>query len=218
MHNAERALDVLIHDLRAPLSVAQGYLRLVRENRLESPDDRDRAIASAMDALGRISGLCADASAYLQATGNDRAAARPLPAGEMIELVRGRLASSEVPVNIAGPLDDRRIRSCHSLDRLADAVARVVAAVLKEGGGRSGRVALDVAVRADELQLAIGPADARVELGQNARTAFDAWRGGHGLALPLACLTITDAGGRIWQLQGGPGAAGIAFPVEAACR
>ena len=35
-----KALNLLIHDLRAPLSVAQGYLRLVQQNRLEAEADR----------------------------------------------------------------------------------------------------------------------------------------------------------------------------------
>lgn len=209
---------MLIHDLRAPLSVAQGYLRLIRENRLESPEDRDRAIASAMDALGRISGLCTDASAYLQATSDSAPPARPVPVAAIVELVRGRLASTAIPITIREPLDDVRLGSGRSAEHLADAIARVVSAVLKEGGGRSGDAALDIAVRADELRLSIGTSQARAELGHDARPPFDAWRGGHGLALPLACRTIAEAGGQVWQLSNGRGAAGIAFPVGAAGR
>ena len=63
--DAEKALNLLIHDLRAPLSVAQGYLRLLHQNRLDSDADRQRALAQTMEALGRISRLCDDAAAYV---------------------------------------------------------------------------------------------------------------------------------------------------------
>ena len=43
--------------------------------------------------------------------------------------------------------------------------------------------------------------------------ALDPWRG-PGLALPLACRTITDAGGRVWSNGPGRAGAGVAFPLE----
>ena len=63
--DAEKALNLLIHDLRAPLSVAQGYLRLLSQNKLEGEADRQRAITQSMEALGRIVRFCDDASSYV---------------------------------------------------------------------------------------------------------------------------------------------------------
>ena len=48
-----KALHLLIHDLRAPLSVAQGYLRLLQQNRLEAETDRQRAMTQSIEALDR---------------------------------------------------------------------------------------------------------------------------------------------------------------------
>ena len=59
-----KALTLLIHDLRAPLSVAGGYLRLLRENRLASDEDRDRAFSGVVEAVKRISRLCDEASDF----------------------------------------------------------------------------------------------------------------------------------------------------------
>src|SRR4030095_11942542 len=59
-----KALALLIHDLRAPLSVASGYLRLIREDRLTSAEDRERALIGALEAVRRISRLCDEASDF----------------------------------------------------------------------------------------------------------------------------------------------------------
>jgi len=58
----ERALHVLIHDVRTPLGVAQGYLRMLREDRLGSPEERLRAITQAQQALDHVARLCPEAA------------------------------------------------------------------------------------------------------------------------------------------------------------
>lgn len=214
MSDVERALDLLIHDLRAPLSVAHGYLRLIKEERLGSIEERDRALAKAMDALGRISGLCTDASAFLRAPAKATAAAPLAPVGDTVDLVCRQLKARDIPVRVPEPLDAARWRVSRSSDDLADALVTVVAAAHQERGGRADDGALDIAVRENELRLCFGTATARDQLGHAPRSPFDAWRGGHGLSLPLACRTIAEVGGQIWQLPGGRGAVGVAFPVE----
>ena len=64
-----KALNLLIHDLRAPLSVAQGYLRLLQQNRIEAEPDRQRAMTQSMEALGRMTRLCEEAAAFVAETG-----------------------------------------------------------------------------------------------------------------------------------------------------
>jgi signal transduction histidine kinase len=67
MTDTERILQALLHDVRTPLGVAQGYLRLLREQRLETPEERERALSGASEALGRISRLCDEAGRELAA-------------------------------------------------------------------------------------------------------------------------------------------------------
>lgn len=215
MSDVERALDLLIHDLRAPLSVAHGYLRLIKDERLGSIEERDRALAKAMDALGRISGLCTDASAFLRAPATATAAA---PVGDTVDLVCRQLKARDIPVREPELLDAARWRVSRSSDDLADALVTVVAAAHQERGGRSDDAALDITVRANELRLCFGTASARDQLAHAPRSPFDAWRGGHGLSLPLACRTIAEAGGHIWQLPTERGAIGVALPVEVPAR
>ena len=65
MTEVERVLQELLHDLRTPLGVAQGYLRLIRDGRLAEGADRDRAIEQATAALADMARLCDTATAAL---------------------------------------------------------------------------------------------------------------------------------------------------------
>src|SRR3712207_1019781 len=66
MTDAERVLAMLIHDVRTPLGVAHGYLRLVRGDSLPGAADRDRGLAGTRDALAKISRICQEAGAFLE--------------------------------------------------------------------------------------------------------------------------------------------------------
>jgi hypothetical protein len=207
-----KALNLLIHDLRAPLSVAQGYLRLLQQNRLEVEADRDRAIAQSMEALGRITRLCEDAAAFVaDATVDGPMTA--LRASELVERVTQRCTarSSPLPIDTGTGLSGT-IRGTN-LDRLVESLAVVLCAV-----GRSARktpVRVSVHEEEKEARFLLGCDDDRAALVSGSPETFDPWRGGHGIALPLACRTITHAGGRIWTVADGRGAVGIALPEEA---
>ena len=82
-----RAFNLFVHDLRGPLSVAHGYLRLLRDERLASPAERERALAQTVDALGRISRLCADASSLVHSYESAPPAGTRVPARMLADQV-----------------------------------------------------------------------------------------------------------------------------------
>lgn len=85
----ERALTALLHDIRSPLGVAHGYLRLVREGRLPSDADRLRALDKTRDALGRITEICDAATTAAARAANSEPST--MPVNEFVDAVRGRL-------------------------------------------------------------------------------------------------------------------------------
>ena len=196
MTDAERVLNLLIHDVRTPLGVAHGYLRLIREQRLTTPDDRDRALASTQQALGRISRLCEEASGFLA----EPTDAAPVRAGIALLLARVAAQLGEQGVTLAAPDVDgtKTMVVGAGVDRIADAVSTTLRAMARNAPG---------GIRADTTG-----AELRFVAATDGRSGpFDPWRG-HGLAVPLACRLIASVGGRVGTEA--DGAPAIAFPVE----
>jgi signal transduction histidine kinase len=208
-----KALNLLIHDLRAPLSVALGYLRLLQQNRLEAEVDRQRAFTQSMEALGRIGRLCEDAAAFVAEPSSTDEPATSVRASQLVERVTEACTARCSPVTFEAELGLSGTVQTKHLDRLVQSLAVVLCAVrrstLKEPVGVS------VHEEGKEARFLLGCDDDRAALVSGPPEAFDPWRGGHGIALPLACRTIAEAGGRIWTIANGRGAVGIALPEEA---
>ena len=208
-----KAINVLIHDLRAPLSVAQGYLRLLQQNRLEAEADRQRAITQSMEALGRITRLCSDAAAFVAEPTATDATVVKIRASEMVERVTEACTARSSPLTIdTGTGLSGTIQSTN-LDGLVQSLAIVLCAVRRSALKEPVRVSVHEEEK--EARFLLGCDDDRAALVSGPPETFDPWRGGHGIALPLACRTIAEAGGRIWSIAGGRGAVGIALPEEA---
>ena len=208
-----KALNLLIHDLRAPLSVAQGYLRLLQQNRLEAEADRERAMTQSMEALGRITRLCEEAAAFVAEPASTSGPILTLRVAELVGQVTDACAARCSPLTFVVPSDLLgTMRSAH-LDRLVQSVAVVLCAVRRST--QTEPVCVSVLEEEKEARFLLGCDGDRAALVSGSPDTFDPWRGGHGIALPLACRTITEAGGRIWTVADGRGAVGIALPEEA---
>ena len=218
MHDVDtaKALNLLIHDLRAPLSVAQGYLRLLLQNKLESDADRQRAISQTMEALGRINRMCNDAASY--AAEPESGNALPTSVVQVADLTaRVREACTSICaetmtfIEASDPVNGH-IRGAH-IDGIVQSLAVILCAARRSSRDPSLRVS--VLDRGNEAWFLLGCDDDRAALESRPAEMFDPWRGGHGLALPLACRIVTDAGGRIWTVANARGVVGIALPEEA---
>ena len=208
-----KAINVLIHDLRAPLSVAQGYLRLLQQNRLEAEADRQRAITQSIEALGRITRLCSDAAAFVAEPTATDATVVKIRASEMVERVTEACTARSSPLTIDTGTGLSGTVQSSNLDGLVQSLAIVLCAVRRSALKEPVRVSVHEEEK--EARFLLGCDDDRAALVSGPPETFDPWRGGHGIALPLACRTIAEAGGRIWTIADGRGAVGIALPEEA---
>jgi hypothetical protein len=207
-----KALNLLIHDLRAPLGVAHGYLRLLKEHRLSSTDDQDRALAQSLDSLGRVSRLCTDASAYLTAleaplvTPEISVTARDLTRriGEAVQAVG---LTWIAPPELAGSI------KVTLADVVSAAATAILGSVRRAAGDPPG---LGATAQTDDryLYLLAGTETQRTALFSGVRDDVDPWRGGHGIALPLACLHLAQVSGLVWTTDAGRPGIGIALPLE----
>ena len=196
MTDAERVLSVLIHDLRTPLGVAHGYLRLIRGGKLPGADARDKALASTQDALTRISRLCQDASGFLDDTAAPaagRAAATDL-AGRVAAALAERGITVDGEAAVAGSVGVGT-----SLDRTADAIATLLAI---RAGKAAGAVATVQGTSAS-LRFACGPVESTRTALDGPEAPFDPWRAAPGLGVALAHRLVTSLGGRVWTTGDG---------------
>lgn len=84
--NMAQVLNTLAHEIRTPLAVSQGYLKLYVDGRLTTPADQQRALQQTREALGVIATLCAEMS-KVSALSEATAAALPerVDAAELAE-------------------------------------------------------------------------------------------------------------------------------------
>jgi hypothetical protein len=207
MNDADRALNLLLHDVRTPLSVAQGYLRLMREHHLHTPDDVHRALGKSMDALGEIARLCDDAGAFLSSEVTPRT---NITASLLAERVNTRAREGGVSLTRTDIDPSESVYVTPNIDRLAAAVLTVLT---RAATPTSRYTALISAGRADRsLTFMVAPGDQSVSAG-DLDAPFDPWRG-PGLDLARACRTIADAGGRTVTSGAPRRAVAVAFPLQ----
>jgi signal transduction histidine kinase len=213
MTDAERVLAVLIHDVRTPLGVAHGYLRLIRADKLPTAADRDRALAGTQDAIAKVSRLCQDAAAFLDEP-PDPAAGRA-PASQLSDRVAAALAGRGIAVGERSPLSGS-VAVGTSVDRAAEAIATLMAV-------RAARMPVASTTVEDTgraLRFACGPAGAAAPGGatthptmDGAERPFDPWQASLGLGVALAHRFVTALGGRVW-LAGDGLALALSLPME----
>lgn len=205
MTDLDRVLDTLLHDLRSPLGVASGYLRLLKEGRMTTPAEVDRALGRAEDALRLMSTICADASTWL--TPHPAEQLNRVAATTFVDAVADRLARADMTLTRATVPGDMTLRD--DTDRVATAVSTVLTKAIT---ARDTRATISVHADDDVLRF-----DVNAFPGSVHHAAFDPWQLG-GLLVPLACRAIRCSGGR-WLAPGCDGATlSIAFDLSSATR
>lgn len=117
-------LDRLLHDVRTPLGVAYGYLRMIRDQRFADPALKGKALAGVSQALAQVTRLC-DVAAGRAPSGID--AAPRLTARAFTDALVARLAAFGVTCVVPAPIaDDLELRAGESADAVLDAVTILV--------------------------------------------------------------------------------------------
>ncbi|MEQ1869817.1 MAG: HAMP domain-containing sensor histidine kinase [Vicinamibacterales bacterium] len=202
-----RLLSLAVHELRTPLSVASGYLRILqRDDTLTSRqrkmiDDANQACVRLVAIIGELSdiGQLDDGRAVLRA--------EPVDLAELLRAIGGGTAEADdrrVHLECHGPADALVVRGDPS--RLRTSFDALVRAVLRE---QTDNTAVRLEWRRENTRavIAIGRATQLDSASRQSRAPFDEQRGGLGLALPIARRVIELHGGAIWSPAGADGSA-----------
>jgi two-component system sensor histidine kinase KdpD len=215
--DASRVLSLLSHELRGPLGVIRGYLRLLEQVAPELSEKSRQSIAAALRASERMAEVLNEASllAHLE-IGEVTLELKRVP---LATLVHSAIQAASLPEGSHVDLDSAALPSVNleaDEARLRMALATFITAVAR---AQSSNIVVEISATRTRLsgkqavRLRIGP---RTLSGvQASEVALNANRGGFGLAIPIAAVIIAGHGGRVRELRHGDRSAGllISLPV-----
>jgi signal transduction histidine kinase len=211
-------LHVLAHEFRTPSGIAQGYLRMLLDDRLTTAADQRRALEQALQALGRISELTRESSRLAEwCENNQERASNDVDARVFVDQVVADAAVEPAPLVAVNVAAGAASLSCLDGSALIGAVVSLLRATAREllKEPCAFRATLDAQ---SGLDLLIGRADQLSVLTAGPHTP-DAGplaleRGGLGLSLVIATAVLDAHGALVWTVNGSRSSVGIRLPVK----
>ena len=219
-HNAlPRALSLAVHELRTPVTVVSGYLRmLLREQAGPISEKQRKMLEEAERSCVRISALVSEMSDLGKLESGDLAVARqPFDFARLVvELASGMHEGHDRGVTLEVRGAGEPLEVVGDRARLGAAIGALLHATLRERGDAG--VVVAHCARSDAggnwAVLAVGgESDVAPLLAAQNASGFDEWRGGLGLALPVARRVVAAHGGTMWSASGERPRAGSAMRI-----
>lgn len=216
--NLAQVLNTIAHEIRTPLAVSQGYLKLFLDGRLANAEDQRRAFQQTREALGTLATMATEMGkvSTLSETPSPALLER-VPAAQLVDLLEaaGEMAGAEWAGDTAAPVS---VASNGAAD-LARAVAIVARAAFDEA--REQRHVVRVTSRQGDgpgaLEMLAGTPEAigALEAGPGGAAARDVnfARGGKGLRLIWAAFVLQQHRVHTWTHHDHRASVGFRFPL-----
>jgi signal transduction histidine kinase len=216
-----KLLSLSVHELRTPMTVVAGYIRMLLKDRAGPVTDQQRRLLEeAEKSCGRLSALLAEMSELSNLEGGtapfnrssvdlhtvltDTIATLPEVPDREIEVV---LSAPDGPVTVEG--DPVRLKTAFTavLNALRRELVTSTQLFVRERAHTNGAAQAWVAIAdADHIDALSVPQPPSLMV-------FDEWRGGCGLSLAIARRVINAHGGAIWSPEGVKAGAVIMLPM-----
>jgi hypothetical protein len=211
--NLAQVLNTLAHEIRTPLAVSQGYLKLYLDGRLTNVDDTRKAFEQTRQALGTLATLCVDMGKVSALAERDAPPGVPehLSAADFVKSLRS--AGEVAGASWLGDPGDRLLAPGNHRE-LVQAVAIVSKAAFDEAKEASHVIKTDAA---NELMVLAGTGDSlpALESGPDAADArvVDFGKGGKGLKLIWAAFVLDLHGVHTWTHPEHRASVGFRIPL-----
>jgi hypothetical protein len=188
--NLAQVLNTLAHEIRTPLAVSQGYLKLYLDGRLTNVDDTRKAFEQTRQALGVLAAMCVDMGKVSVLAENDTLPGVPARVSAADFVTHLKAAAEVSGASWAGVPGDGVIETSQQRD-LVQAVAIVSKAAFDER--RDARHVVKTNGATDLIVLA-GAEDALPALYEGPQApgagTVDFVKGGKGLKLIWAAFVL----------------------------
>ncbi|HUQ89795.1 MAG TPA: histidine kinase dimerization/phospho-acceptor domain-containing protein [Vicinamibacterales bacterium] len=213
--NLAQVLNTLAHEIRTPLAVSQGYLKLYLDGRFKDAEDTRRAFEQTRQALGTLATLCVDmgkVSTLSESAGHG--IPERVSADDFVKRLR-----DQKEVEGAEWSDDAGTRAAAAIETtnhrdLVDAIAIVTKAAFDEAREAPHAVRTEAG---HELIVLAGASDAVAALqsGPGAPTArpVDFVKGGKGLKLIWAAFVLDKHRVQTWTDANHRASVGFSIPL-----
>jgi signal transduction histidine kinase len=218
MREASRLLSHLSHELRAPLGVVRGYLRLLEQSAGAFDERQRKAVIAALDASSRAVAIVEETSELSRLLGGETAFRRvTIP---LSSLLHASVQAVELPEDPAVDLDV--VEASNVIVSVDEARLRAALVAFLTAIVRAQSRPVTVQIRATRLPKSRRPAvrvlvAPRTVSGLRGRERpFDPARGGQGLQLAIAVAVVEAHGGNVQERSLGNRPAGLVVRLPVA--
>lgn len=211
--NLAQVLNTIAHEIRTPLAVSQGYLKLYLDGRLTNVDDQRRAFEQTREALGALATLATDmgkVSALSEKA--SPALLERVSASQLVETLKG--ANELSAAEWTGDTTATASVASNGAKDLARAIAIVARAAFDES--REDTHVVRVAADSGLMLLAGTPEGVAALAGSVDSAAardVDFAKGGKGLRLIWAAFVLEQHRVHTWTHHDHRAAVGFRFPL-----
>jgi signal transduction histidine kinase len=217
--DCRRLLALLTHEMRSPGAVVAGYLRMLKgPSTTDMPSREQKMIEEANRSCARLMHIVQELSDFRELAGDYELSRSQVPVFSVCEEVVSNALQEGSDVSFVVDDNDRDVIVDGSDVRLKQVFAALLSATMRERGNGP------VEARAFAYRNG-GPPIALVVFGEpgvaeNAadvlkdQAPFDCWRGGMGLALPIAHQIVEAHRGSLWAVSGSRAACALSLPLS----
>jgi signal transduction histidine kinase len=213
-------LSLTVHELRTPVTVVAGYLRMLLRDQGGPLTEKQRKMVEEADrACSRIGALGSEMSDFGKLESRELGLARmEFDLAALVKEAAAGLHDNDRGVRLELRLGETVLNVTGDRLRIAGAIKALLHSAIRERG-EPGTIVAECSVIDNWGVVAIGDDAVLPSLTRAARgttPAFDEWRGGMGLALPLARRVLEAHGGALWSATEGSSRAASALKLPLA--
>jgi hypothetical protein len=215
--NLAQVLNTLAHEIRTPLAVSQGYLKLYLDGRLTNVDDTRRAFEQTRQALGALATLCVDMG---KVSTLSESASQGIPERvSAADFVTGLRAQSEIDGAAWDSVDGTRAAASGMIETTNHRdLLQAVAIVSKAAFDEAREAPHAVRTEAGKALIVLAGANDSLEALQSGPGApharpVDFVKGGKGLKLIWAAFVLDKHRVQTWTEANHRASVGFSIPL-----